>query len=156
MARLLLWLILADACVVLAMAADEKSQNPTEALSPSHLHEQGMAGAPAIRKLGGHHSRVVISTSGPALSPALLSGNEEKKHSKDEMNLIAAFQPTKEENGTVGDEKVLVKKPHHSMDKSIAGGGVILGGLATTFLVAIFCYIRATGRKNSDTTAELS
>ncbi|MED6205540.1 hypothetical protein PIB30_018527 [Stylosanthes scabra] len=36
--------------------------------------------------------------------------------------------------------------PHdyHSFDKSIAGACVILGGLATTFLVAVFCYVRAT------------
>ncbi|KAL4321841.1 hypothetical protein AHAS_Ahas14G0150800 [Arachis hypogaea] len=33
---------------------------------------------------------------------------------------------------------------HHSFDKSIAGACVILGGLATTFLVAVFCYVRAT------------
>ncbi|KAL7133879.1 hypothetical protein ABFS83_12G169800 [Erythranthe nasuta] len=39
---------------------------------------------------------------------------------------------------------------HHGVDKSIAGGGVILGGLATTFLVAVFCYIRATRRKNAE------
>ncbi|KAI3891656.1 hypothetical protein MKX03_004991 [Papaver bracteatum] len=36
---------------------------------------------------------------------------------------------------------------YHPSDKSVAGGGVILGGLATTFLVSIACYIRAT-RKN--------
>ena len=35
---------------------------------------------------------------------------------------------------------------HHKVDKSIAGGGVIIGGLATAFVVAIFCYIRATRR----------
>jgi len=35
---------------------------------------------------------------------------------------------------------------HHSVDKSIAGGGVILGCLAAVFLVAVFRYIRATGR----------
>ncbi|KAK9127024.1 hypothetical protein Scep_015870 [Stephania cephalantha] len=38
-------------------------------------------------------------------------------------------------------------KHHHSVDKSIAGGGVIIGGLATTFIVSIICYIRATRRK---------
>ncbi|KAF7845439.1 hypothetical protein G2W53_002344 [Senna tora] len=37
---------------------------------------------------------------------------------------------------------------HHSVDKSIAGGGVILGGLATTFFLSVFCYIRATARHN--------
>ncbi|CAN1770135.1 hypothetical protein LINPERHAP1_LOCUS11515 [Linum perenne] len=44
---------------------------------------------------------------------------------------------------------------HHSVDKSVAGGGVILGGLATTFLVAIFCYIRATGRDKPETISKV-
>ncbi|KAK6918930.1 hypothetical protein RJ641_017352 [Dillenia turbinata] len=37
---------------------------------------------------------------------------------------------------------------HHS-DKSVAGGGVIIGGLATAIFAAVFCYIRVTRpRKN--------
>ncbi|EOA32607.1 hypothetical protein CARUB_v10015901mg [Capsella rubella] len=42
------------------------------------------------------------------------------------------------------DETVRHEHHHSTVDKSVAGGGVILGGLATTFLVAVFCYIRAT------------
>uniref|UniRef100_A0A7N0U5Q9 Uncharacterized protein n=1 Tax=Kalanchoe fedtschenkoi TaxID=63787 RepID=A0A7N0U5Q9_KALFE len=50
--------------------------------------------------------------------------------------------------GPVGELKARhVKKRSRGVDTSVAGGGVILGGLATTFLVAIFCYIRATKRK---------
>ncbi|CAO2840972.1 unnamed protein product [Amaranthus hypochondriacus] len=46
-----------------------------------------------------------------------------------------------------GSEVHLKEVPaHHKVDKSIAGGGVIIGGLATAFVVAIFCYIRATRR----------
>ncbi|KAI4302692.1 hypothetical protein MLD38_038411 [Melastoma candidum] len=41
---------------------------------------------------------------------------------------------------------------HKKVDKSVAGGGVILGGLGTTFLVAVFCYIRATRRHKAETT----
>ncbi|CAN8270025.1 unnamed protein product [Cochlearia groenlandica] len=39
-----------------------------------------------------------------------------------------------------------IRRGHHhsTVDRSVAGGGVILGGLATVFLVAVFCYIRAT------------
>ncbi|KAI9073845.1 hypothetical protein K1719_044197 [Acacia pycnantha] len=40
----------------------------------------------------------------------------------------------------------LSKQHHRSFDGSIAAGVVILGGLATTFLVAVFFYIRASGR----------
>ncbi|KAL8036671.1 hypothetical protein ABFX02_12G173500 [Erythranthe guttata] len=58
-----------------------------------------------------------------------------------------------EESGpsaAAAQEEQMLKINHHGVDKSIAGGGVILGGLATTFLVAVFCYIRATGRKNAE------
>ncbi|KFK38293.1 hypothetical protein AALP_AA3G095300 [Arabis alpina] len=42
-------------------------------------------------------------------------------------------------------EETVQRGHHHStVDRSVAGGGVILGGLATTFFVAVFCYIRAT------------
>ncbi|KAL6971992.1 hypothetical protein U1Q18_031675 [Sarracenia purpurea var. burkii] len=34
----------------------------------------------------------------------------------------------------------------HSFDKSMAGGGVIIGGLA----VAVYCYIRVTRRRDND------
>ncbi|KAL1193856.1 hypothetical protein V5N11_031982 [Cardamine amara subsp. amara] len=44
-------------------------------------------------------------------------------------------------------EETIERDHHHStVERSVAGGGVILGGLATTFLVAVFCYIRATGK----------
>ncbi|KAI4334059.1 hypothetical protein L6164_018796 [Bauhinia variegata] len=38
---------------------------------------------------------------------------------------------------------------HHSADKSVAGGGVIIGGLVTAICAAVFCYIRVT-RKRAD------
>ena len=137
MARfLLLWLILADTCVVLAMAHESTAFS---------------------RKLGKHPSRLVRSAGAPAFSPSPAPENEEKNHSTKEMSSspdqASVFEPKDEENRIVEGEKVLVKKQHHSMDKSVAGGGVILGGLATTFLVAVFCYIRATGRKNSETSS---
>ncbi|KAG6739024.1 hypothetical protein POTOM_058659 [Populus tomentosa] len=37
---------------------------------------------------------------------------------------------------------------HHSSDKSVAGGGVILGGLVTAIFAAVFCYIRVTRRRH--------
>ncbi|GAB4856811.1 hypothetical protein Ancab_014729 [Ancistrocladus abbreviatus] len=43
----------------------------------------------------------------------------------------------------------LMKRGPRPLDRSIAGGGVIVGGLATTFLVAVFCYLRATRRKQA-------
>ncbi|TKY48790.1 hypothetical protein E2542_SST26212 [Spatholobus suberectus] len=38
---------------------------------------------------------------------------------------------------------------HHSTDKSVAGGGVILGGLVTVTFAAVFCYIRVTRKRDS-------
>lgn len=36
---------------------------------------------------------------------------------------------------------------HHS-DKSVVGGGVIIGGLVTAVFAAVFCYIRVTRRRD--------
>ncbi|KAK7404939.1 hypothetical protein VNO78_06005 [Psophocarpus tetragonolobus] len=38
---------------------------------------------------------------------------------------------------------------HHSTDKSVAGGGVIIGGLVTAIFAAVFCYIRVTRRRDT-------
>lgn len=37
-------------------------------------------------------------------------------------------------------------KKHHSFDKSMAGGDLILGGFATALVASIFCCIRVTRR----------
>ncbi|PON80445.1 hypothetical protein PanWU01x14_000010 [Parasponia andersonii] len=42
----------------------------------------------------------------------------------------------------------LGKHDHHS-DRSVAGGGVIIGGLVTAVFAAVFCYIRVTRKRNS-------
>ena len=38
---------------------------------------------------------------------------------------------------------------HHSTDKSVAGGGVIIAGLVTAIFGAVVCYIRVTRRKDT-------
>ncbi|KAL1368471.1 hypothetical protein HN51_022625 [Arachis hypogaea] len=58
-----------------------------------------------------------------------------------------------EEEGEEHMLKNMKQHHHHALDKSVAGGGVILGGLATTFLVSVFCYIKATGRQKPDITS---
>ncbi|KAL4292896.1 uncharacterized protein LOC107613761 isoform X1 [Arachis ipaensis] len=40
-------------------------------------------------------------------------------------------------------------KHHSTTDKSVAGGGVILGGLVTATFAAVFCYIRVTRRRDT-------
>ncbi|KAJ8749290.1 hypothetical protein K2173_018771 [Erythroxylum novogranatense] len=38
---------------------------------------------------------------------------------------------------------------HHSSDKSVAGGGVIIGGLVTAIFAAVFAYIRVTKKRDA-------
>lgn len=122
----LLFSILACAFLGLAMA----TQNPP-AQSPF-----------STRKPGKHPSEAGLSPS-EAPQAAKESGNSfEQQQASNELNM--------EENLNVAGQEVHLKNNHHSIDKSVAGGGVILGGLATTFLVAVFCYIRATGRQKAD------
>ncbi|KAF3443771.1 hypothetical protein FNV43_RR13461 [Rhamnella rubrinervis] len=39
-------------------------------------------------------------------------------------------------------------KHEHRSDKSVAGGGVIIGGLVTAIFAAVFCYIRVTRKRD--------
>ncbi|KAK4377514.1 hypothetical protein RND71_003810 [Anisodus tanguticus] len=133
----LLCLILTDALVYLAMADTATICGNPPAASPLL----------SFRKLGKHHHKMVKSSTNVAPTPGLSPHQEEKKKvnevgSTDEHNGIAQAQDIKIE-----------KKHHHSIDKSICGGGIILGGLATAFLVAIVCYIRATRRKHNKPSA---
>ncbi|KAH0735568.1 hypothetical protein KY285_011275 [Solanum tuberosum] len=44
---------------------------------------------------------------------------------------------------------ILKKRHHHSADKSVAGGEVIIGGLVTAIFAAVYCYIRITRKKEN-------
>ena len=93
------------------------------------------AESPSLRKLGKHQS-TAIAFSSPIEAP------------RSEMKVQGTSAAS---GGESGNAVQLGNHDHHkSRDKSIAGGGVILGGLATTFLVAIICYIRATRRQKSE------
>lgn len=63
----------------------------------------------------------------------------------------AELSEAKEEESTENAEapanRRLGKHTHHS-DKSVAGGGVIIGGLVTAIFAAVFCYIRVTRKKD--------
>ncbi|KAL4340937.1 hypothetical protein GQ457_08G019680 [Hibiscus cannabinus] len=117
--------------------------------------------APAIRKLGKHRLVKTVGTA-PASSPSQVPRAEKNMHPVvGSPYPLATSEPNDRENVSVegegeGGEAIHLEKPHHSMDKSVAGGGVILGGLATTFLVAVFCYIKATGRHKRQSDNETS
>lgn len=120
------------------------------------------AEASTIRKLGKHEAKVVRtfgSAPAPAPGPAPSSPSQ-LPYTEKNVPTTAGGSPSAEQNtatteasneGNVSNIHPAEKRHHSSMDKSVAGGGVILGGLATTFLVAVFCYIRATGRHKSET-----
>ncbi|KAH6806911.1 transmembrane protein [Perilla frutescens var. frutescens] len=100
-----------------------------------------MSEAPMVgpRKLG---KQIILERRSSAEAPVAGKGGE---------GLSAEVSASGEEAAPVGQEEEM-KTNHHrrGVDKSVAGGGVIIGGLATTFLVAIFCYIRATRRRAAE------
>ncbi|KAM1010417.1 hypothetical protein ACFX2C_045899 [Malus domestica] len=57
------------------------------------------------------------------------------------------------EEGVVAESPSLrrlgpAEKSEKKADKSVAGGGIIIGGLVTTIFAAVFCYIRVTRRRS--------
>jgi hypothetical protein len=156
---LLLCLVLADAFVGLAMAS-EKVQTMVQSSPAPSSHPQAPtqnlydAQAPNIRKLGKHHlHKMVQSFVAPIHSPSIAPDHQaqENVHSKRETSssyqIKSSSEPSStEESASIHVQDIHLPNHHHSVDKSIAGGGVILGGLAAVFLVAVFRYIRATGR----------
>ncbi|KAK7286846.1 hypothetical protein RJT34_22146 [Clitoria ternatea] len=102
------------------------------------------------RKLGKHQHKQV----GPCPTPSEAPQSEKNMHSQGSIPSHQKTSVVPEDEAVLGSQGQahLLKHKHHSFDKSIAGAGVILGGLATTFLVSVFCYIRATARHKSETT----
>ncbi|KAK8600246.1 hypothetical protein V6N13_059937 [Hibiscus sabdariffa] len=113
--------------------------NVVVAMARENAQTSGSVGSP-IRKLGKHQLVKTIGNA-PASSPS------QAPHSAD--HAAAITEPNNGEKVSVEGEAIHLQNHHQSMDKSIAGGSVILGGLATTFLLAVFCYIKATGRHKS-------
>ena len=154
---LLLCLILLNAYRGLAQA-HEKAQTQTMVQSSSEPPSNQPAPSPykaittMTRKLGKHQPKVTkASNEPPSPSPSKENAESSKETGLHETPLV-------EHNEDIHVHNVQLSKQHHhhSIDKSVAGGGVILGGLATTFLVAVFCYIRATGRHKNDNASSSS
>ncbi|XP_057457859.1 uncharacterized protein LOC130748643 [Lotus japonicus] len=144
-------LAVANILLGLAMATTNKPQNTFQSISAPCSNAPSQS--PSIgRKLGRHHS--------PTPSPSIAPKSEEKGHSSSEGSITNYHQRASVEAGgeVLGSKGQvhLLSHHHHSFDRSIAGGGVILGGLATTFFVAVFCYIRATRRHEFETNSECS
>ncbi|KAF5183768.1 hypothetical protein FRX31_026644 [Thalictrum thalictroides] len=122
---------------------------PSE-LSPSSP-QQTYAEAPILP----HVVITVGSLDQVTLSLSNRIAKDNSKHDRKEVDSL--HQPDLPEPKNKGIE--IAKAPssrrigqHYSIDKSILGGGVILGGLGATFLVSVFCYIRVTRRQTEATT----
>ncbi|MCD9643309.1 hypothetical protein HAX54_030652 [Datura stramonium] len=69
----------------------------------------------------------------------------------DTSTLVPSPAPTVKAIGRGrGDQTPAVThiRTHHSFNKAMAGGDLILGGFATALIASIFCYIRVTRRRN--------
>ncbi|WOH11053.1 hypothetical protein DCAR_0830532 [Daucus carota subsp. sativus] len=147
----LLFLITVHAFVIFA----EASETVPILREPNVAPISSNAEAPTARRLGKHgqkHNTPKSLSEAPHLSPVSLpqTENDHDHESSDKGNKVTGHQdPHIAPTGEPG-----AKKHHHhhgsALEESVAGGGVIVGGLATTFLVAIFCYIRATRRKSTE------
>ncbi|KAF8409441.1 hypothetical protein HHK36_005517 [Tetracentron sinense] len=82
----------------------------------------------------GHESHLVVGMADPTTISAASPEDEQKP-----------------ETAEAPDIRRMGK--HHSSGKSVAGGGVIIGGLFTTIFAAVFCYIRVTRRRRGDSLA---
>jgi len=79
--------------------------------------------------------------------------HDQKTDNKVAVSGATQHKPSSEEKN---DESKSAEAPqirrlgkHHSTDKSVAGGGVIIGGLVTAIFAAVFCYIRVTRRRDT-------
>ncbi|CAN0926468.1 hypothetical protein LINGRAHAP2_LOCUS35360 [Linum grandiflorum] len=159
---LIMCFLLVESLMGLALAS-EKVQTlvqPNSDLPSETLATSGLA-FKLVRKLGNHMEQSVSLVAPPihGLSIAPSSQQEhEGVHGGDGSSTGSRENASSHEMDIAPGQQQEVHQEHHhhhSMDKSVAGGGVILGGLATTFLVAIFCYIRATGRDKPDTISKV-
>nr|GMC99657.1 hypothetical protein CICLE_v10013493mg [Ipomoea batatas] len=138
---LVLCLILTDAFLLLSVADDSVAANSPASSPPNN----GVSEGPSSRKIG----KIWVEST--------------RRHND------GGFEAHKQESAAAsGGEDEKQQRRHRGFNKSIYGGGVILGGLATTFLskrvppppaakmVAVFCYIRATGRKNASDDSPVS
>lgn len=83
------------------------------------------------------HAAVGITIAVPPSSSSGSNGGVTESSSEDEAESSGAAQPPG--IGRLGRR--------HAPDKSVAGGGVIIGGLVTAVFAAVYCYIRVTGRR---------
>ncbi|KAG9454322.1 hypothetical protein H6P81_007226 [Aristolochia fimbriata] len=141
MARILLFCLIFTHGIVSLAVADKPSSSalPDGAVPPSSTslvrqNQESESKMPAIAE-----APEDLHSVDPMRESKRVSGGEMKKESEEEAHEIAEAP----ENRKMGKHK-------RSSEESVAGGGVIIGGLATAILAAVFCYIRVTRKKQSE------
>lgn len=83
-------------------------------------------------------SRKLVTEAAAEPASSVAEASEDKKQS-----------PTAAAEAPVGAETAATTvTKHRSSDKSVAGGGVIIGGLVTAIFATVFCYIRVTRKRD--------
>ncbi|KAJ8543493.1 hypothetical protein K7X08_006016 [Anisodus acutangulus] len=55
-----------------------------------------------------------------------------------------------EKGPSIGEAPESIEREHHHSDKSVTGGGVIIGGLVTAIFATVYLYIRVTRKRDGD------
>ncbi|PKH56465.1 hypothetical protein CRG98_050305 [Punica granatum] len=80
----------------------------------------------------------VSSAAGPSVEASAVTEQPVSSH---------AESSSEGAEGSVAEAPGIRRMGKHRSDKSVAGGGVIIGGLVTAIFAAVFCYIRVTRKR---------
>lgn len=78
-----------------------------------------------------------------------LSVHDQKTDKVEDQEIFGATESSYGESKAAEAPHIRRLGKHHSTDKSVAGGGVIIGGLVTAIFAAVFCYIRVTRKRDT-------
>lgn len=130
----LAWLCLLSVVAQISLLQPVAMADPSEASGASSSRVEARA---AIR------SRKLVTEAAAEPAPSVAKASEHKEESP-AVSAAAAEAPA----GVEAAAAAAAATKHRSTDKSVAGGGVIIGGLVTAFFAAVFCYIRVTRKRD--------
>lgn len=130
----LAWLCLLSVVAQISLLQSVAMADPSEASGASSSRVEARA---AIR------SRKLVTEAAAEPAPSFAKASEHKEQSP-AVSAAAAEAPA----GVEAAAAAAAATKHRSTDKSVAGGGVIIGGLVTAFFASVFCYIRVTRKRD--------
>lgn len=90
-----------------------------------------------VRTGSNSKGEAITGSDSPISSPSTAESPKSRSSSEAERGEESIAEPP----------EVIRTEKHHSSDKSVAGGGVIIGGLVTAIFAAVYCYIRVTRKR---------